>query len=218
MRAVILGAGGQARDVAWLIDEINAVDRRFDVVGLVVGDMRKLGENDTHAVLGDHGWLRDHRDAFDGFVLGIGSPRVRLRLARELRDEFPEKSWPSLIHPRAAFDRRTAKIGEGVMIGAGVVGSVNLFVDDYACVNLGVTLGHEAAIGRGVVINHNASVAGGVLIEAGSLIGTNATVLQYLRVGMGATVGAGAVVTKDVPAGETWVGVPARRMGSANAA
>ena len=42
------------------------------------------------------------------------------------------------------------------------------------------------------------------------LLGTGAQVLQYVRVGAGATVGAGAVVTKDVPPGETVVGVPAK--------
>ena len=46
--------------------------------------------------------------------------------------------------------------------------------------------------------------------SAGVLVGTGARVLQYLQVGEGATVGAGAVVTKNVPAGQVVVGVPAR--------
>jgi serine acetyltransferase len=44
------------------------------------------------------------------------------------------------------------------------------------------------------------------------MIGTGAQVLQYLRIGKGATVGAGAVVTSDIPAGTTVVGVPARAL------
>jgi UDP-2-acetamido-3-amino-2,3-dideoxy-glucuronate N-acetyltransferase len=48
-------------------------------------------------------------------------------------------------------------------------------------------------------------------IEDDVNIGAGAVVLPGVRLGKGCTVGAGAVVTKDIPAGETWVGFPARR-------
>jgi UDP-2-acetamido-3-amino-2,3-dideoxy-glucuronate N-acetyltransferase len=43
-------------------------------------------------------------------------------------------------------------------------------------------------------------------------IGVNASILPMRKVGAGARIGAGAVVTHDVPAGETWIGNPARKM------
>ena len=43
-------------------------------------------------------------------------------------------------------------------------------------------------------------------------IGASATIMPGVTVGDGAVIGAGAVVTHDVPAGERWAGVPARRM------
>jgi acetyltransferase-like isoleucine patch superfamily enzyme len=61
-----------------------------------------------------------------------------------------------------------------------------------------------------VVINPLASISGGVVIGDRTLIGTAAAVLQYINVGSDASVGAGAVVTKDVADGTTVVGVPAR--------
>ena len=53
------------------------------------------------------------------------------------------------------------------------------------------------------------------LLRRGASIGANATVLCGVEIGAGAMVGAGSVVTKDVPAGELWFGNPARRRGTA---
>ena len=52
-----------------------------------------------------------------------------------------------------------------------------------------------------------------VIIEDDAWIGTGAIILPGVRIGRGAIVGAGAVVTKDVPAGTTAVGNPARPIG-----
>lgn len=51
------------------------------------------------------------------------------------------------------------------------------------------------------------------VVERGASIGAGAILLPGVRIGAGALIGAGAVVTKDVPAGETWVGNPARALG-----
>lgn len=50
------------------------------------------------------------------------------------------------------------------------------------------------------------------VIEKGASIGANATVLGGVTIGENALIGAGSVVTKDVPANELWVGNPARKI------
>lgn len=50
------------------------------------------------------------------------------------------------------------------------------------------------------------------IIRKGASIGANATILPDLEIGQNATVGAGSVVTKSVPAGVTVVGNPAREL------
>jgi sugar O-acyltransferase (sialic acid O-acetyltransferase NeuD family) len=212
-RIVVLGAGGQARDTAWVIAELARHGSALDFVGFVVSDRARLGPHDS-PVAGDMEWLLENRGRIDAAAMGIGTPAVRLRVAEEAERLLPGLEWPALVHPSVVLDRESLRLEPGAMISAGVAGSVNVVVERHGLVNIGCTLGHEAVIGSGSVVNHGASISGGVTLERSVLVGTGARVLQYLRVHEGATVGAGAVVTRNVAAGTTVVGVPARVMAS----
>lgn len=206
-RLAIIGAGGLAREVEWLVRDINREQTLFECVGYVVSDLTRLGEYDEKArVLGDYSVLAN----IDAAVIGIGTPASRLRVAADLASAFPHLEWPSLLHPTVRIDSSTAFVGRGVVVTAGVVATVNIHLEDHSFVNLCCTIGHEARIGRGSVLNPSVNISGGVRIGEGVLIGTGAQVLQYLTVGDGAIVGAGAVVAKNVDPGVTVVGIPAK--------
>ncbi len=53
---------------------------------------------------------------------------------------------------------------------------------------------------------------GPVVLRRGCRIGTHSTVMPGVEVGAEAVVGAHSLVNRDVPAGEVWAGVPARRI------
>lgn len=210
-RIVVIGAGGQAREVAFVLRNLNAVQPRFELVGFVVSDTAKPGAYaSTELVVGDFGWLRENRHRFDALALGVGMPATRARLAAELETEFGPEWWPPLVDPSVIVDRDSCELGHGSFIAPGVIATVNIRVGPHAMADFGCTLGHEAALGRAAVVMPGANISGGVELGERVLVGTGAQVLQYLRVGDGASIGAGAVVTKDVPAGVTVVGVPAK--------
>lgn len=120
-------------------------------------------------------------------------------------------------------------IGRGAYVGTGVVMGDNCKVQNYALVYEPARLADGVFIGPAVVltndtypraINADGSQKSahdwepvGVTIERGASIGARATCVAPVTIGAWATVAAGAVVVKDVPAYALVAGVPARRLG-----
>jgi len=210
-RIAIIGAGGFARELRWLLSEIAADPNRryepFDVAGFLVSDRGKLGSHDSD-VLGELDWLDDNH--VDALAMGIGTPTARLKVANELKQRFPVIEWPAIVHPSVRFDAESCKVEEGVILCAGVIATVNVVFGAFSMVDILCTIGHEARIGAGSAIYRSANISGGDQIGKGVLVGTGAQILQYLIVGDHAIVGAGSVVTKNVEPMTTVVGIPAK--------
>jgi acetyltransferase-like isoleucine patch superfamily enzyme len=79
---------------------------------------------------------------------------------------------------------------------------------DNSSIHIGTLVGHETVIGNSVFIAHGCSISGLVQVGDGVFMGTHATVIPRISIGRWATIGAGTVVTKDVPDYATVVGVP----------
>lgn len=75
-----------------------------------------------------------------------------------------------------------------------------------------VHVGHDAQIGADCELAPGTVIGGHAILEDGVHCGIGVLVKPFVRVGEGARLGMGAVVTRDVPAGEVWVGNPARRL------
>jgi UDP-3-O-[3-hydroxymyristoyl] glucosamine N-acyltransferase len=73
-----------------------------------------------------------------------------------------------------------------------------------------VQIAHNVRVGRNCVMAAHTGVSGSVTIGDGAQFGGRAGVADHVTIGDGARVGAAAGVMKDIPAGETWGGMPAR--------
>jgi sugar O-acyltransferase (sialic acid O-acetyltransferase NeuD family) len=143
----------------------------------------------------------------DLFVVAIADPLTRRRMAALLQHRGLTPA--SVIHPRAVISPG-ARLAPGCIVLANSFVSTGVTLGAHVHVNYNATIGHDAALSDFVTVLPGANVAGAVTLEAGVTVGSNACVLQGLHVGPAATIGAGAVVTKNQPAGVVLTGIPAR--------
>ncbi|MCW7540530.1 acetyltransferase [Aquabacterium sp. A7-Y] len=115
----------------------------------------------------------------------------------------------TIVH-RTAFVAVDAWVGQGCQVLAQASVCSHAKLGRGVIVNTAASVDHDCQIGDGVHIGPGARLAGEITVGDRVFIGTGAVVLPRLRIGPDAVVGAGAVVTRDVPAGATVVGSPAR--------
>lgn len=126
--------------------------------------------------------------------------------------EPPEhRDWREKHRVLAPFIHPTARVNAFCTIDGGMYGPTSLGARSWMLAHS--HLGHDAVVLPDVEICTGAVIGGHSILMSGCKIGLNATVLPHVVVGEGARVGAGAVVTKDVPAGEVWAGNPAHPVG-----
>ena len=204
---VIFGAGGLAREVAFVIEDINREQAEWNILGFVEHSPDRVG-----AAVGKYKVYCTEEQLLEMEVaaaIGIGTPSTIAKIA----DRFRHRSnitFPNLVHPRTIWDRERIQIGAGNVICGGNIFTTDISIGSFNFFNLSCTYGHDARIDDCCVFNPGVNVSGGVEIGSRCLVGTGAKILQYLTVGEDATVGAGSVVTKNVPANTTVVGVPAK--------
>lgn len=213
MDLVIYGAGGLAREVAFLARDINAAagEERHRLLGYIDDDPEGAGrEVGGLHVLGDAGWFATRTEPVD-CVIGIGTPATLATVSACLK-VHDHVGFPNLVHPGVIWDAARIAIGEGNVVTAGSIFTTDIRIGSFNILNLACTYGHDDVIGDCCVVNPGCSVSGNVTLEGENLIGTRACILQKLTIGKGATVGSGAVVTKDVPPGDVVVGIPAKSL------
>jgi UDP-2-acetamido-3-amino-2,3-dideoxy-glucuronate N-acetyltransferase len=128
---------------------------------------------------------------------------------------------PSIVLPGASLGLDTV-VGAFCFVAAGAVLGAGTRIQSHTSVWDGVTLGRDVFVGPGAQFTNvrrpraafsRAPYWDRTVVEDGASIGAQSVLVAPVRVGKHAMVGAGAVVTRDVPAHAVVVGNPARIVG-----
>jgi sugar O-acyltransferase (sialic acid O-acetyltransferase NeuD family) len=199
---LILGAGLFAEDVA---DIVMASDD-WELAGFVEGldrsrCARERRGRPVYWIDDVHKLARSH-----AAICAVGSTK-RERLIEQARGAGMR--FAKLLHPSAQVSG-SAILDEGVIAGAGCVVGAETHLGAHILIGRGALIGHHVVIGSYSTVGPGCNIAAQCAIGAATYLGIGATLIERLRIGRGCLVGAGSLVTRDLPDRVQAVGAPAR--------
>jgi sugar O-acyltransferase (sialic acid O-acetyltransferase NeuD family) len=205
---LIVGAGGHAIEVLSVFEELEQ--------GLSVCFFDNITPNvypqlfDRFPVLQNEKAVREYFSKDKRFVLGVGNPHVRKKLADLLRQWGGELT--SVISPFAKIGTHEVQLGNGLNVMTNAVITERIKIGEGTLVHVHASVHHDSELGEYCELSPGCRVLGNVKIGSFTSVGTNALILPGTSIGSNCVIGAGAVVTKDVTNGVTVIGVPAKVM------
>lgn len=203
---LIIGAKGLAKEVLEIFHQRNELENIFfyddvsnDIPEKLYGLFTILTNMEQVANL----FKTDNR-----FTVGVGKPKLRLQLYHKFK--AADGKLVDAISPLATLGHYGTFIADGTVIMAGTVITNDVKIGMACLINPNCTISHDSIIGDFVEVSPGVQITGNCFIDDFCNIGTSATILPKVKLGKNVTVGAGAVVTQDVPDGLTVVGVPAK--------
>jgi sugar O-acyltransferase (sialic acid O-acetyltransferase NeuD family) len=205
-RLLLWGSSGHARVVVDIVRstgeyEIAALldDQHPERRGQMVAGIPIAGGLDQLNALKDQG--------IGHLIVAIGDCAARERLAKFALENGFELA--TAIH-KSAVVAPSAQLGAGSVVAAASVINPDARVGRNCIINTSASVDHDCVIGDAAHVGPGAHLGGGTEVGPGTWIGIGATLIDHIRVGAGSIVGAGSVVTRDVPDGVVVYGVPAR--------
>lgn len=209
-KLVIIGSGGFCKQVIEVVEEINTIKQKYNLIG-IIDDNKELHGTMVlgYEVIGDTEYLNKYsqKDNINA-VIAIANGTIRNRIACKLNNI----EWINLIHPSAIVSKYV-RMGIGNIICAGVIINPGLNMGNHCHINIGSTIGHDVKMMDYVTIMPGARISGNVTLKSQVLLGANSTIIQGLSIEDKVIVGAGTVVVKNIDTPSTvYIGNPARQL------
>ncbi len=204
---IIIGAGDTGREAVELAERLNKVNEpEWRILGYVDDNSSIQGSViEGYTVLGTVEYLNTlNKETYT--LCAIGNGVVKRKILEIISN--PHIKYATLIDPSVHFCKGST-VGEGSLIYAGVALALNATIGKHVYISFNCSLGHDCVVEDYSSIYPGVNISGKTVIHRSCEIGTGVKVIQGLEIGENATLGAGAVVVKDMPANCIAVGIPA---------
>ncbi|BAU26512.1 sugar O-acyltransferase (sialic acid O-acetyltransferase NeuD family) [Aneurinibacillus soli] len=198
-------------DLIKLIDAINKEKPTWEIIGFLDDTKSLQGEVFRgYKVLGGREKISQFVEKKNIFFFNnVCGHWTRSKQVADLLDSYGCQI-PNLIHP--AIDMNYVEIGRGCLLPEGCVIGGGARIGNFVTVRLQSLISHDVQVEDHVFIGPGVTIGSEAVLKKGCFIGAGATVMLNRTVGIASTVGAGAVVTKDVADQVTVAGVPAKEV------
>lgn len=203
----VFGAGGHAREILQIIQDINAsaAPARWQPAGILLDPEYSFSSPDLHGIpiLSDPAQWNPELSV----VIAVGQSAGRWKVYQRLL-ELGFTRFPALIRPRAWLAAST-ETGQGNVIFAGAMLNTDVTLGDHVHINLGSSVSHDTRIADFATIGPGCHVCGNCRIGAGADLGAACTLIPKASLGDWTITGAASVVVGDIAANTTAIGTPA---------
>lgn len=204
-----IGDSGLAREAL----EAARVEGRYDAFVMLDDDSKRWGRTvDDVEVVGPLEMAAD--PGVGDLLVCIGAGRARRAVVERLAAVgVTSERYATLVHPSVQVPP-TCTVGGGSVLLAGVVLTADVHILRHVVVMPHATLTHDDVLCDYATVCAGVALGGRVTVGEAAYVGMNASVRQNVYLGADSVLGMGAVLLEDLPAGHTWVGVPAHGMTS----
>ena len=195
---VVIGAGGHAKVVISTLHAAGhtVVAAYADDAAQWGGEILGVPVRGPVAAAGEAG--------LESGVIAIGCNATRKKIAG-----LVNLHWLTVVHP-TAWVAPGAQLGEGTVVFAGAIIQPGCVIGRQVIINTGAAIDHDCVIGDFAHIAPGVHLAGNVRIGEGAFLGIGCTAIPARKIGAWTTIGAGAVVVRDLVDDVVAYGVPAR--------
>jgi sugar O-acyltransferase (sialic acid O-acetyltransferase NeuD family) len=207
-KIAIYGASDLGREILVLVRQVNQASDHWDIIGFYDDALAAGTLVAGLPVLGGLAELNTYPEPLY-VCIAISDPVTKKKITENIHHK--DIKFPVLIHPSVGTgDFQQLVFGEGTIVCAGNVLTCNVHTGRHVLLNLCCTIGHDCVIDDYASMMPGVHLSGKVHVAEGAYIGTAASVINHTHIGRYATVGAGALVNRDVKDYAVVVGVPAK--------
>jgi sugar O-acyltransferase (sialic acid O-acetyltransferase NeuD family) len=205
-QVIILGTSGHSK----VVTDIFRASSEYEILGYLSSDI-SIKEFEFLPILGtEEDYFSNHSIRDDVyFFIAIGDNYIRSKVASKLKVLYPSIQFATAIHPSAVISP-SAVIGDGTAVMAQVAVNAHSRIGTHCILNTSCSIDHDTILSDFASAAPGVHTGGNVSIGTCSAVSIGSIVLHQVKIDDHTVVGAGTVVTKNIPAYSIAYGSPCK--------